>query len=73
MKQGGGIRIINGAGEEDARSRRLRRLRWVLILLLIVVLPWLVPGFDPVGNLVVPPVQWLTGKYMALAAAFAGG
>jgi hypothetical protein len=36
MKQGGGIRIINGAGEEDARSRRLRRLRWVLILLLIV-------------------------------------
>jgi len=36
MKQGGGIRMINGAGEEDARSRRLRRLRWVLILLLIV-------------------------------------
>ena len=36
MKQGGGIRIINGAGEEDARSRRLRRLRWVLTLLVIV-------------------------------------
>jgi hypothetical protein len=36
MKQGGGIRMINGTGEEDARSRRLRRLRWVLILLLIV-------------------------------------
>jgi len=35
MKQSG-IRMINGAGEEDARSRRLRRLRWVLILLLIV-------------------------------------
>lgn len=35
MKQGG-IRMISGAGEEDARSRRLRRLRWVLILLLIV-------------------------------------
>ncbi len=36
MKQGGGIRMISGAGEDDARSRRLRRLRWVLILLLIV-------------------------------------
>jgi len=35
MKQSG-IIMINGAGEEDARSRRLRRLRWVLILLLIV-------------------------------------
>ncbi len=36
MKQGGGIRMISGGGEDDARSRRLRRLRWVLILLLIV-------------------------------------
>ncbi len=36
MKQGGGIRMINGADEEDARSRRLRWFRWVLILLLIV-------------------------------------
>ena len=36
MKQGSGIRMISGAGEDDARSRRLRRLRWVLILLLIV-------------------------------------
>ena len=36
MKQGGGIRMISGAGEDDARSRRLRRLRWVFILLLIV-------------------------------------
>ena len=35
MKQGG-IRTISDTGEEDARSRRLRRLRWVLIVLLIV-------------------------------------
>ncbi len=40
MKQGGGIgtisSTISGKGEEDARSRRLRRLRWLLILVLIV-------------------------------------
>lgn len=41
MKQSG-IRMINSAGEEDARSRRLRRLRWVLILLLIVGIGFLV-------------------------------
>lgn len=40
MKQGGGIgtirSTISGKGEEDARSRRLRRLRWALLLMLIV-------------------------------------
>ena len=35
MKQGG-IRTISDTGEEDARSRRLRRLRWVLIVGVIV-------------------------------------
>ena len=36
MKQGGGIRTISDTSEDDARSRRLRRLRWALILLLMV-------------------------------------
>ena len=35
MKQGG-IRTISDTGEDDARSRRLRRLRWVLIVGVIV-------------------------------------
>ena len=35
MKQGG-IRTISDTGEDDARSRRLRRLRWVLVVLVIV-------------------------------------
>ena len=35
MKQGG-IRTISDTGEEDVRSRRLRRLRWVLIVGVIV-------------------------------------
>jgi Zn-dependent protease len=56
-----------------AQYERLRPLGFPVMLLLIVVLPWLIPGFDPVGKLVVPPVEWLTGKYLALAGAFAGG
>ena len=35
MKQGG-IRTISDTGEDDTRSRRLRRLRWVLIVGVIV-------------------------------------
>lgn len=51
MKQGGGIRIINGAGEEDARSRRLRRLRWGFILLLIVGIGFLARRVELVETL----------------------
>ena len=36
MRQGSGIGMMSGTGEEDARSRRLRRLRWIVILLVIV-------------------------------------
>ncbi len=70
-----GSHIVEGLLPERAAAQyeRLRPLGFPIILLLIVVLPWLVPGFDPVGKLVVPPVQWLTGQYMALAAVFAGG
>lgn len=36
MKQRSGIRTISEAGEENTRSRRFRRLRWVLILAAII-------------------------------------
>jgi len=70
-----GSHIVEGLLPERAAAQyeRLRPLGFPIMLLLIVVLPWLIPSFDPVGKLVVPPVQWLTGQYMALAAAFAGG
>ncbi len=51
----------------------MRRYGFLLVLVLIVVLPRLIPGFDPVGKLVVPPVQWLIGHYLALAQLVAGG
>ena len=52
---------------------RLAPLGFPLMLLLIVVLPWAIPGLDPVGNLIAPPVKWLIGQYIGLSAAIAGG
>ncbi len=51
----------------------LRRYGFFLVLALIVVLPQLIPGFDPVGKLVLPPVLWVTEHYLVLAKAVAGG
>ena len=49
-----------------------RRFGFTLVFLLLIVLPSLIPGFDLVGRYVLPPVQWLTGQYMALASQIAG-
>ena len=51
----------------------LRRYGFFLVLALIVVLPQLIPGFDPVGKYLLPPVQWVTEHYLVLAKAVAGG
>lgn len=41
MKRNSGIGTMGGAGEEDTRSRRLRRLRWTLLLVAIVGMGYL--------------------------------
>lgn len=51
----------------------LRRYGFFLVLALIVILPQLIPGFDPVGKLLLPPVRWMTEHYLALAGMVAGG
>jgi Zn-dependent protease len=70
-----GSHIVEGLLPEKAAAQyeRLRPMGFPIMLLLIVGLPWLIPGFDPIGKLVVPPVEWLTGHYLALAAGLAGG
>jgi len=52
--------------------RRVGRYGLLIVLALIVVLPALIPGFDPVGTLVRPPVNWLLGHYFTLAGVVAG-
>lgn len=42
------------------------------VIVLIVVLPMLIPWFDPIGVLVRPPVEWMLGHYMNLAALVSG-
>lgn len=69
-----GSHIVEGAlpptwGRHYAR---LRPFGFPLVLLLVVVLPELIPGFDFVQRTIGVPVQWLTGLYLALAQAVAG-
>ena len=51
----------------------MRRGGMLLVILVLVVLPWLIPGFNPVGTLVGPPFEWLFNQFMTLANLVAGG
>ena len=51
---------------------RLRPFGLVLMLVVLLVLPSVIPGFDIVGRFVQPPAEWLTGHYLGLAEAVAG-
>ena len=51
---------------------RLRPFGFPLVFILLIGLPYLIPGFDLVSRIVLPPVQWLGGHYYALAEAVAG-
>lgn len=50
----------------------LRKVGFLLVIGLIVVLPQLIPGFNPVGALIGAPVRWLLERYMELAGLIAG-
>jgi Zn-dependent protease len=70
-----GSHIVEGLLPAPAARayERLRPVGLIAVLLLIVVLPWAIPAFDPVGTVVVPPVEWAIGQYLKLAALVAGG
>ena len=69
-----GSHILEGLLPDQAARRyaALRKYGFVLVIVLIVVLPQLISGFDPVGFLIGRPFNWLTGQYLALAASVAG-
>lgn len=50
----------------------LHRYGLLLVIVVIVVLPWLIPGFDMIGKVIWPPVDWAVSNYMALAGFVAG-
>ena len=69
-----GSHILEGMLPESAARQysALRKYGFLMVILLIVVLPQLIAGFDPVGFLIGRPVSWMTGQYLALAASIAG-
>ena len=50
----------------------LRRYGFLIVILLIVVLPRLLPGFDPVGAIIDRPFSLLMKGYVAVVEAIAG-
>ena len=66
-----GSHIVEGALPRHmaAGYARLRRYALPVMLLLLVILPRLVPGFSLVDAWVGPPYEWLYGQYLALAEA----
>jgi len=51
---------------------KLRPFGFPLLFLLLLVIPWFFPDLGIVERVVLPPVLWAEGKYMALAGWIAG-
>lgn len=64
-----GSHVVEGLLPDGLARRyaRFRRVGMLLPIALIVLVPRLVPGFDPVGMVIDPPVDWLLRHYLALA------
>jgi len=68
-----GSHIVEGMLPPRAAAQydRLRPLGFPLVLIVLVVLPWLIPGFNPAGYLLEAPVRWMIERYLDLAGAVA--
>ena len=68
-----GSHILEGMLPEAAARRysALRKYGFLMVIVLIVILPQLISGFDPVGFLIGRPVGWLIEQYLSLAASVA--
>ena len=69
-----GSHVVEGLLPRRAAAayERLRPFGFPLLLVLLVLLPSLAPDLNLVERVVVPPVEWLSGRYLALAAHIAG-
>ena len=69
-----GSHIVEGLLPRAAAAQyeKLRPYGFPLLFLLLLVIPWLLPGLGIVERIVVPPVDWLSRHYMELAARIAG-
>lgn len=69
-----GSHIVEGLlPKQAARTyEKVRPLGFPLLFIMLLVVPWLFPGLGIVENVVLPPVQWMQEKYLALAQWIAG-
>ena len=69
-----GSHILEGLLPDGAARTyaSLRKYGFLLVFGLIVILPQLISGFDPVGALIGKPVNWMTGQYMDLVRVVSG-
>ena len=69
-----GSHIVQGLLPRDLAEAygRLAKYGLLLVLLVIVVLPMISSQLDLIRAVVVPPVQWLSGQFFALAQAVSG-
>lgn len=69
-----GSHIVEGALPRRAAATyaRLRPLGFPLVFALLILLPYLAPGLNIVGNVLLPPVEWLLSHYIDIARAVAG-
>lgn len=69
-----GSHIVEGLLPPRAAAyyEKLRPFGFPLLFILLLVIPWLFPGLGIVEKVVLPPVQWLSMHYLALAGWVAG-
>ena len=69
-----GSHIVEGLLPPRAASvyEKLRPFGFPLLFLLLLVIPYFFPQLGIVENVVLPPVAWAEGKFMALAAWVSG-
>ncbi|WP_206241262.1 site-2 protease family protein [Novosphingobium terrae] len=64
-----GSHIVEGLLPAKAAEfyAKFRRLGFALVLVLLVLLPQVIPSFDPIGSFVGPPFEWLYAHVMQVA------
>ncbi len=69
-----GSHILEGLLPDGAARAyaSLRQYGFLLVIGLIVVLPSLVPGFDPVGAIIDKPFAWVMEQYLAVLKSLVG-
>lgn len=70
-----GSHVVEGLLPRSAAKayERIRPLGFPLLFVLLVAVPYIFPQANTIERVVLPPVDWVMGHYLAIAEAIAGG